>query len=174
MTSTQEIVARDAVISGCGRYRYELRRRWDASLPLATFVMLNPSVADARQDDPTIRRCMDFARRWGCGGICVVNLYAYRATIPEDLALVAKEGGDPVGFQNDAWLVRAASQAARTGASLVAAWGAKHADPQRVRWVLRLLGMRRLTCLGTTKDGSPRHPLYVRADTALLPWQPPG
>ena len=82
-----------ARLSDDRRYRYLLVRRWDNTLPDATFVMLNPSTADERDDDPTIRKCIGFAKRWGCGGIKVVNLYAFRATNPRDCFAAA----DPIG-----------------------------------------------------------------------------
>lgn len=90
-------VATTAGISECGTYRYWLCREWSPGLDSLVWLMLNPSTADATQDDPTIRRCMGFARRWGYGGITVVNLYAYRATNPRDLLTAA----DPVGPEND-------------------------------------------------------------------------
>lgn len=82
---TEPLVRRSAVVSDCGRYRYRLDRIWDTALPAVTFIMLNPSTADASNDDATIRRLAGtngFARRWGCGALIVVNLYAWRATTP--------------------------------------------------------------------------------------------
>lgn len=79
MTATLEI-KKDATISDCGKYRYRLSRIWEPGRPVATFVMLNPSTADATNDDATIRKCMGFARRWNLGGIHVGNLFAYRAS----------------------------------------------------------------------------------------------
>ena len=155
---------RDAYISLDGRYRYWLSRRWGNS-DAAVFVMLNPSTADALVDDPTIRRCVGFAKDWGCGGVFVVNLYAYRATKPADLWTAA----DPVGPDNDANLTVAAEWAADYDAPLIAAWGA-NAKPDRVARVLALPGMGRLQCLGVTKAGQPRHPLYLRAGTARVAW----
>lgn len=155
---------RDARISADGRYRWELIRRWDFG-PHATFVMLNPSTADAAQDDPTIRRCIGFAKRFGYSGLRVVNLYAFRATKPAGLWLAA----DPVGQFNDDYLTDAAQMARVTSAPLIAAWGA-NAKPERVAQVLRLPGFDRLTALGVTKDGAPRHPLYLRADAQLEKW----
>lgn len=161
-------VHRGAVISDCGRYRYRLGRAWDDNLPGATFVMLNPSTADADIDDPTIRRCLRYARSWGCGSLLVVNLFAWRATDPADLATAA----DPVGPGNDDFIAGAATAAARTGAPLVAAWGA-NATPERIAHVLALPGMDRLTALALTKSGQPRHPLYLRADLTPQPWSQP-
>lgn len=151
-----------AVLSDCGTYRYELRRVWDPRLPLAVWIMLNPSVADASQDDPTIRRCVAFAKVWGYGGIIVVNLFALRATDPRELA----SHPDPVGPDNDKHIVQAAT---RDGV-VVCAWGAHKLTTRRADRVLAVLRAEEITprCLGTTKAGHPRHPLYVPASTPLV------
>jgi hypothetical protein len=159
-------VRRAARISDCGQYRYALLRRWSDG-HVATFIMLNPSTADAKQDDPTIRRCVGFARAWGCGAVNVVNLYAWRATNPRELRTVA----DPVGPENDEHLTRHAMYAAINGWPLVAAWGA-NGEPSRVAAVLALPGMAALTALGTTRAGHPRHPLYLPATARPVPWPP--
>jgi hypothetical protein len=154
-----------AIISACGQYRYMLSRAGDIAAPRgpALFIMLNPSTADAEMDDPTIRRCRAFARAWGCAGIQVVNLYALRSTDPAALW----EHPDPVGPENDNWLTRIALAATE----VVCAWGA-NAQPSRVREVAAMLAEHgvRLKCLGTTKSGAPRHPLYVRGDQPLIDW----
>jgi hypothetical protein len=147
------------------RYRYLLTRRWGDPRPWMTFIMLNPSTADAFADDPTIRRCVSFARREGCGGLSVLNLFAWRATDPRAL----RDCGDPVGPGNDHFIAGNAQDSL-----VVAAWGAHAAAAERGRQVGGLLAESgvRLKCLGVTGDGSPRHPLYVRADAPLLPWEP--
>lgn len=155
-----------AVISDCGLYRYALRCPSETMLAersTAAFVMLNPSTADATLDDPTIRRCRGFARAWGCNGLTVMNLYALRSTDPAALW----KSSDPVGPENDHYLRRMASEYG----DIVCAWGT-NAKPERVSAFLRLMdGVAvRLWCLGTTKDGSPKHPLYIRADQPLVPW----
>lgn len=144
-------------------YRYSLTR--DVA-PLdgdgtVTFVMLNPSTADAEQDDPTIRRCVGFARSWGFARLKVVNLYAYRATDPRDL--YAYEG-DRVGPENDCTIAKVVG-----GSDLVVcAWGANNANGRDEK-VLDLIAAPH--SLGLTKNGGkPRHPLYVRADTRPLPF----
>ena len=155
-------VSGEAAFSDCRSYRWWLTRIWDHSADLLVFIMLNPSTADASTDDPTIRRCVGFARRLGHGGICVVNLYVFRATSPRRLA----GASDPVGSQTDFWLTYAAARARK----VVCAWGA-NAKFRRGRTgdVLKLLrGHPSLMCLGRTKDGQPRHPLYVRADQPLM------
>ena len=156
-----------AVLSSDGVYRYRLGRTWDPALPPAVWIMLNPSTADANQDDPTIRRVVRFStglRFPDVGGIVVANLYAYRATRPADLW----QADDPVGPDNDAHL----RELLATGGPVVAAWGA-NARPGRVDQVAGMAGVRgvKLYCLGTTKDGAPRHPLYVRSDTPLYEWK---
>jgi hypothetical protein len=150
---------RTAQFDASGRYRYRLTREWDAALPHVTFVMLNPSTADHRQDDPTIRRCIGFARAWGYGGVEVLNLFAWRATKPKDL----RKAPAPVGTANDRHLRRAA----RTSGAVVVAWGIHGAWLNRDQSALALLrrhGCQPL-CLGLTRDGQPRHVLYLRNET---------
>jgi hypothetical protein len=155
-----------ARLSDDGVYRYDLTRTWGNLDGPATFIMLNPSTADAAADDPTIRRCIGFARSWGCDGLRVVNLYALRSTDPRSLWTHP----DPVGPDNDTAIADAASAAAYDDLPLVAAWGT-HARPDRVERVLALPYVRdRLQCLGVTNAGAPRHPLYLPASQPLLPW----
>jgi hypothetical protein len=127
--------------------------------------MLNPSTADAEVDDPTIRRCIGFAKREGCGSINVVNLFAYRATDPEALKGVA----DPVGPMNHKWLAWALEAARFKHTTIVCAWGAHAlAAAQADRFVERAAIHSAPICnLGLTKAGHPRHPLYVRGDQPL-------
>jgi hypothetical protein len=144
-----------AYISDDGLYRYSLSRDLGSlgGEGVCTFVMLNPSTADATQDDPTIRRCVRFAREWGYAQLKVVNLYAFRATDPRDLLRVT----DPIGPENDHVLSLAFGASDLT----VAAWGV-HAQPDRVATIMDGPLHPRF-CLGVTKNGSPRHPLYVPA-----------
>lgn len=142
-------------------YRYRLWRTWDATLPRCVFIGLNPSTADEQVLDPTLRRCVDFARRWGCGRLDMLNLFALRSTDPEGLRTVT----DPVGPENDRHLL----EATREAEVVVAAWGAHEMALQRAKQVRRLLGAVPFECLGLTKSGQPRHPLYVRAETPRLP-----
>lgn len=155
----------DALLSECGQYRYTLTRIWDRSKPLVVFSMLNPSTADALINDPTIVRCIGFARAWGYGGIIVVNLFAWRATDPAELTRC----DDPIGPDNDAHLF-----AASEGRDVVAAWGASvpHYWRHRPGAIAAQLRDRsvRLHHLGLTKDGHPRHPLYLRGDTTPTRW----
>lgn len=164
MKTRTELLESSAVLSDCELYRYRLTRRWGTSKLIAAFVMLNPSTADAQADDPTIRRCMGFARSWGYDGIEVVNLFALRSPDPEDLRDNMEAGIDPVGPDNDRHLDEVAGRSAK----LIAAWGAHPFAKDRVRAFLALKGVGSIVeCLGTTKDGSPRHPLYVRAEQPL-------
>lgn len=146
---------RDALISPCGQFRYYLIRQWDTSLPVLFFVMLNPSTADALQDDPTIKACIRQARAHGYGGICVLNLYAYRATKPADL----KAAGYPVGPLNDAMIAALIPPAA----VVVCAWGANGRERWRASEVLhwlRAYSLAELVAIGFLADGTPRHPLF--------------
>lgn len=155
---------RDAIISPCGIYRYSLVRQWDRSKPHLPFVMLNPSTADASQDDPTIRRCIAFGRRENCGGIVVVNLYALRSTDPKRL----REVEDPVGPFNATAIRDAALVAGENGVPIVCAWGVNDIT-QAAGGALafaRLHGAK-IMCLGKTAAGHPRHPLYVKGDQPL-------
>ncbi|MEV8394800.1 MULTISPECIES: DUF1643 domain-containing protein [unclassified Streptomyces] len=162
------ITHRTAEISDCGRYRYRLTREWSDARP-ATFVMLNPSTADADQDDATVRKCTRYAQRWGCGSLVVVNLYAWRATDPRTVPA----GPEAVGPDNNSWLTQTALDALDADGPLVAAWGT-HASEQRVADVLMLPGMGRLTALSVTRDGHPGHPLYLRGEAQLVVWKPRG
>lgn len=158
-----------AILSDDGLYRYTLERFWGPDDRFALFIMLNPSTADAKVDDPTIRRCMSFARREGCDGLLVWNLYALRATNPAEL----DQASDPIGHENEDHLWRMLLDDPPP-ALIVAAWGAR---PNRGRYIRRELMIRvgplydrEVCCLGLTKDGHPRHPLYVRGDAPLFPF----
>jgi hypothetical protein len=156
-----------AVISADGRYRYALTRDTGQLGAEGTvlFVMLNPSTADANVDDPTIRRCLAFARRWGYAGLTVGNLFALRATDPSELARAA----DPIGPNDDEWLDRLAARATE----IIAAWGAHKLAVSRARDVLPRLEhyCGTASCIGQTRALAPRHPLFVRADAPRRPLQ---
>lgn len=149
-----------AIFDPTHTYRYLLWRSWSDAPPIA-FVMLNPSTADAERNDPTIRRCITFARSWGYGTVLVVNLFAYRATCPTQLAQVA----EPVGVENDRYLHLTCTRADR----VIAAWGNRGALHHRYQQVLPFLPNQRSYCLGVNRSGHPRHPLYVRGDTLPTP-----
>ncbi|ETX15152.1 hypothetical protein OCH239_17875 [Roseivivax halodurans JCM 10272] len=141
----------EAFYSECERYRYGLSRVWDESVPPVLFVMLNPSTATELANDPTIHRCETRAQRMGAGGVSIANLFAFRATKPSDL----KRAEDPEGPENAALLADWHDRAAWT----IAAWGVHGGFREAGQRAAR--SMADLWHLGTTKDGHPRHPLYV-------------
>jgi hypothetical protein len=152
----KEEMAKGAFIDPSGQYRYKLWRDWDKYKQRVTFIMLNPSTADGKADDPTIRRCINFAKAWGYGSLDVVNLFAYRATDPKELLYVK----DPIGPDNNLWLGLSASHAAQ----IVLAWGVNGTLYDRNNDVIRSLSHYGLYCLGTSKDGHPKHPLYIKGN----------
>ncbi len=163
MSVLAQAPAKSAVISTCGRYRYHLHRRIGESGRVATFIMLNPSTADAEVDDPTIRKCIGFSQRWGCGELHVVNLFAVRATDPADM----RKAEDPVGPDNHEWVCWAADK----GNLVVCAWGTHGSylgqDLTVLGWIEDLC---KPMALGMTRDGHPKHPLYVPCNAELLPF----
>ena len=150
-------VNRSAVLSGDGRYRYALHRQWNATKPTVLFIGLNPSTADHRVDDRTIRRCVQFARSWGFGQLAMANLFALRTSSPRALRC----DSNPVGPRNDRWIRQLIGEAEE----VVVAWGDHGAYLARDRAVLAMLVRPR--CLGLSKLGHPRHPLYLRGSTML-------
>lgn len=152
-----------AAFSDCRRYRYALWRSWDEALPRVMFIGLNPSTADENKDDPTLRRCMGFARAWGYGSVGNGNLFAYRATDPK--AMLAAP--DPVGPDNDRWLRRLAEEADL----VVAAWGNHGIHLGRSAAVSELLP--KLHCLAVNRSGEPAHPLYQPAHRQPKPFPGP-
>lgn len=154
------VTARPCAFSDDRIYRFTLWREWDANNSgRVLFVGLNPSTADETRDDPTIRRCIGYAKAWGFGGLCMANIFAFRATDPA----VMKAAHDPIGVGNDAALFALA----RTCHAIVACWGTRGAHRNRgaLAWMLlRNASARKVHCLGTNADGSPKHPLYLRKD----------
>lgn len=159
-------VSKGATMSACGAYRYALWRDWDVAKGRVCWIMLNPSTADAEEDDPTIRRCMGFARAWGYGGIVVVNLFAFRATKPADMLYA----DDPVGPDNDA-TIREALNSGLT-AMHVCAWG-QNAPRDREAEVVKLIRDYGYVphALRLTKSGHPGHPLYLPGDLVPAPFR---
>jgi hypothetical protein len=155
-----------ALLSVCARYRYRLDRMWSAEGPRVLFVMLNPSTANSLQDDPTLRRCVAFARAWGCGALTVVNVYAWRATNPRD---IPREPMMARGPENERHL----REAAQGVWAVVCAWGrsAHHADAARTLNLLKNATTAPVLCLGTTADGAPRHPLYLPNNTPVTSYE---
>jgi hypothetical protein len=154
-----------AVIDKTGTYRYSLWREWDQDKLKLVFIMLNPSKADENIDDPTLRRCINFANSWGYGSLMVVNLFAYRSATPLDLRQVS----DPVGIANDRYLKKAIKSAAQ----VLVAWGNNGKLMQRDRLVLELLSKHNIQphCLGITQGGHPRHPLYTKCCTKPIDYK---
>jgi len=143
----------------CGNYRYSLTRKW-AEGPSVLFVMLNPSTADANEDDPTIGRCISFAKSWDYGSLVVGNLFAFRTPSPDDLM----ESENPIGDANDEWLDKLQKSANLT----VAAWGNKGRFLGRSKKVAQLLNKPHY--LRMTSIGEPSHPLYLPAKLKPTPW----
>jgi hypothetical protein len=159
-------IRKTANISDDGLYRYELTRRW-GERDLLPFLMLNPSDADAEKDDPTIRRCMEFARREGASGIIVANLFAWRTPRSDEL----RRAGDPFGRDNRGAIETIAARSIESGLPLVCAWGCRGtlhgADKTTIDIISGVEPGAILKCLGKTKAGHPRHPLFVRGDRPL-------
>lgn len=167
-------IERSAEVSECGRYRWWLRRSWSLrnadgthriGRGVVSFIMLNPSTADALQDDPTIRRCIGFAKSWGFNTLSVRNLFPWRATDPKELLKAEDAAG---GDRGDTELT-----SALTADMVVVAWGANvpfKRDVEIMDIFSTVAPMVPIYCLGKTKNGSPRHPLYVKADQQPIPF----
>ncbi len=140
----------DAVFSDCRKYRYVLWRTWDDSKPYVMFIGLNPSTADEVDNDRTINRCINYAKDWGYGGLCMANLFSYCTKDPH----VMKAAEDPVGPENDLWLKALSENAA----VVVAAWGDDGSYLERSKQVVNMFP--ELQCLKINKSGEPAHPLY--------------
>jgi hypothetical protein len=149
---------KEAVISSDQNYRYCLTRIWDESLSKLLIIGLNPSTADATLDDPTIRRCVNFARTWGFGSLYMANLFALRSTDPK--ALYKSE--DAVGPENNSYLINLYNSTDQT----LVAWGNHGSFLNRNELVLNLLGD--VYCLGITKSNQPKHPLYIASHQERL------
>lgn len=146
------------------RYRYRLWRTWDSTRKHVVFIMLNPSIADANVNDPTVERCERRAMDWGWGGLVVVNLFGLIATYPKDLL----RADDPVGPDNDLHIT-----AALVGAGIVVgAWGAHGSYRGRSKAVKAILANSncRWQHLGLTQSGEPRHPLYIALAVQPVLW----
>lgn len=162
-------VERDAVIVGA--FRYRLSRRWNAALPTVAWVMLNPSSADDTGEDQTSRKCIGFARRWGYGAIEVVNLYAFRATDPDELLSRLAEGVDVIGPE-----LELHARDALVGAREVIVAPGSHPSvtPERLRVLLALVSPGvPVSCLGRTKQGYPRHPRVLGYAAEREPYKVP-
>jgi hypothetical protein len=171
---------REAVLSECGRYRYSLTRVWTPNpdkrtfptkQPLDVWVMLNPSIADADLDDPTIRRCIGFSRSWGAPGIAVVNLFPWRATDPKELRAAMLRGEDVVNRGQRNHHMSQVMGTGGGGGRVIVAWGATPwaaEEGERLRnWGG---GPWHFQCLGVTRSGAPGHPLYLPRRRRLQNW----
>jgi hypothetical protein len=153
----------EALISDCGLYRYWLRRQWDEGKEVC-FIMLNPSTADAMKDDPTVRKCVGFARGWGYTSLLVLNLFNYRSKTPADL----KKVSDPIGSDAAYYIDRAVASDL-----VIAAWGINGGYLDRDKKVfaqLRSAGVK-LQCLRVSNEGFPYHPLYLPWATQLMNYE---
>jgi len=151
-----------AAISECKKYRYSLDRIWDFDKPRVLFIMHNPSTANENTDDPTIRRCIKFAQDWGYGGICVGNLFPYRATDPKELLKLEHEEMADTCI-NEVYLSVMANECERH----ILAFGNPiapylHSMLPKVEW----------EALKLTKKGNPCHPLYLRSDLKPFTFKP--
>lgn len=168
------MIERVTHLSDCRRYRFTLWREWDCDLltgcaddlpnvhkPLMV-IGLNPSTADETKDDPTIRKCIGFAKRLGFGSLCMTNLFAFRATQPNDMKAV---GARAIGEENNAWLQQCAAEAGM----ILAAWGKDGSHLGRDKQVAAMFP--NLVCLGNNNDGSPKHPLYVPYEAKPVPFK---
>jgi len=156
-----------AMFSECEKYRYVLWRRWEPnceSSNIVSFIGLNPSTADEVKLDPTVTRCVNWAKAWGFGGMAMLNCFAYRATDPKDM----KRQADPVGNGNRAALLVWGRESGRT----VLCWGNHGTWEDRNKEVLEILGDRNTFYhFGLTKTGQPKHPLYLPNNIELQKWK---
>ncbi|WP_296063301.1 DUF1643 domain-containing protein [uncultured Amphritea sp.] len=150
----------DANFSNCRKYRYALWRIWDESKPYAMFIGLNPSTADETENDPTINRCINYSKDWGYGGLCMVNLFAFRATAPSDMMA----SNEPIGSDNDEWIKNLGTEAG----VIIAAWGNDGSYLERSKEVRQMIPD--LMCLKINKSGEPAHPLYQPGTAKPIKW----
>lgn len=151
-----------ARFSPCKTYRYTLNRTLSRDgLGICVFIMLNPSTADADTNDPTVRRCVGYADAWGYRSLTVLNAFAFRGTDPRDM----KAAEEPVGPDNDRW-IHSVTTSDGLPKRVIVAWGKDGTHQNRDLAVMKILTKQGLPvfCLGTNKDGTPRHPLYLKKD----------
>jgi hypothetical protein len=157
-----------ALFSPCRRYRYLLWRRWDESLPTMALIGLNPSTADEQKDDPTIRRCIGYARDWGFGALHMLNIFAWRSTMP---SVLRQQGGAAVGPRNNEYIAEVVGNA-HTTVCARGTHGALRGRSVEVRKLLASLGVVPVV-LKLTKDGYPSHPLYLPKNLTPVAWPYP-
>lgn len=149
-----------AIISKDKIYRYKLSRTWDSTKPTILFIGLNPSIANENVDDPTITRCINFAKDWGYGTLLMANLFAFRSTYPKDIYLI----DDPIGKDNDHYLLECVTQSDL----IVACWGNNGTYMNREKVITELIP--NLYCLQKNKNGTPHHPLRPPRNIHPLPF----
>ncbi|WP_247950462.1 DUF1643 domain-containing protein [Streptococcus constellatus] len=149
-----------AIISKDKIYRYKLSRTWDSTKPTILFIGLNPSIADENVDDPTITRCINFAKDWGYGTLLMANLFAFRSTYPKDIYLI----DDPIGKDNDHYLLECVTQSDL----IVACWGNNGTYMNREKVIKELVP--NLYCLQKNKNGTPHHPLRLPRNIDPVPF----
>ena len=147
----------DAILSEDRKYRYVLSRIWDKSKPTVMFIGLNPSTADETQNDPTVNKCINFAKSWGYGGIYMLNLFAFRATQPEDMF----KSENPIGKENNEYI----KKYSKICDKVICAWGNDGNYKNRSKEVLEMLD--NIYYIKLNKTGEPAHPLYLKSD--LIP-----
>ena len=150
-------------LSSCKKHRLQLWREWDSNLPKVLFIMLNPSTADHEQDDPTLRRCIDFAKQWGYGGLYIGNLYSLRAADPKTLVKVSKFNHR----DNYKHIVSIALQCQL----VVCAWG-NYPIIKKLGIPLNIFKQlnQKLHCIALSKTGTPKHPLYLKKSLTPIPF----
>jgi len=151
---------KEAILSKNRLYRYVLSRQWDLNKGTCLFIGLNPSTADENEDDPTLRRCVNFAKEWGYGKYVMLNLFAYRSTDPSELKRQAK----PIGYKNNFHIKEQCNKAEL----IVIAWGNHGSLLERDKQVLKLLKNYPIYCFKVTKQGQPAHPLYQPKTAKLI------
>jgi len=150
-------------------YRYVLWRAWDRRRPVLIVVMLNPSIADEEILDPSVKKCVEWARSWDYGALYVLNAFALRSTDPRLLYEHAQAGGDPVGPDNDHRIRETLDR--YPNARIIVGWGKRCSLLGRDEQMIALLAGRDLYCLGINKDNSPEHPLYIAKATEPQIWR---
>ena len=147
-------IIKDAKFSSCRKYRYALWRIWDLSRPFLMFIGLNPSTADETKDDPTIIRCINFAKSWNYGGMYVTNLFAYRSSSTKKMMIFR----NPIGVENDKWIKKLSQKSS----IIIAAWGNDGKHLNRSRTIEKKIP--NLKCIKKNKSGQPSHPLYLSSN----------
>lgn len=164
---TELFPAIECEFSPCRRYRYTWRLRWDTREPPCTFIGLNPSTADEQGPDPTVRRCISYAKLWGYGGLTMLNLFAFRATDPK--AMLAEPY--PVGPANNGYIFSESGLTNIQFGIVIAAWGNHGVHLERSKEIRESFrDVMPLHYLTMTKSGEPGHPLYLKGDLKPRRW----